>query len=217
MRAVERQTLAHDPNDANGDPARDSASGRPAPDVPGSPWRTLGAREVYRNPWLRVTEYQVTRPDGTPGIYGVADPGDNAAIVALDGDERVTLVGEFLYPLQTFAWTIPSGMVNAGEAPLAAAQRELEEEAGLLAAEWTPLGAYYLSAGISPQTSHAFLARGLRAVAARPEGTERLTWRQMSLAEARALCLRNEIRDVVSVAALWRAWELLHGTEPGGG
>jgi 8-oxo-dGTP pyrophosphatase MutT (NUDIX family) len=207
--------MADDPTDPPGDPALPGLPPRPAPDAPGSPWRTLGAREVYRNPWLRVTEYQVIRPDGTLGIYGVADPGDNAAIVALDDAERVTLVGEFLYPLQTFAWMIPSGMVNAGEAPLAAAQRELEEETGLQAAEWTPLGAYYLSAGISPQTSHAFLARGLRAVPARPEGTERLTLRQVPLAEARALCLRNEIRDVVSVAALWRAWELLHGAEQG--
>lgn len=207
--------MADDPTDPPGDPALPGLPPRPAPDAPGSPWRTLGAREVYRNPWLRVTEYQVIRPDGVPGIYGVADPGDNAAIVALDDAERVIMVGEFLYPLQTFAWMIPSGMVNVGEAPLAAAQRELEEEAGLQAAEWTPLGAYYLSAGISPQTSHAFLARGLRVVPARPEGTERLTLRQVPLAEARALCLRNDIRDVVSVAALWRAWELLHGAEQG--
>lgn len=184
---------------------------RPTPDAPGSPWRTLGAREVYRNPWLRVTEYHVIRPDGATGIYGVADPGDNAAIVALDASQQITLVGEFLYPLQTYDWMIPSGMVNEGEEPFLAARRELAEETGLLADEWSPLGAYYLSCGISPQTSHPFLARGLRAVSAQPEGTERLTLRLVPLEEAYAMCLRNEIRDVVSVAAIWRAREVLRG------
>ncbi|SRR5258708_7836895 len=178
-------------------------------DDPQSPWRTLAAREVYRNPWISVTEYEVVRPDGQPGIYGVVDPGDNAAIVALDAQQRVTLVGEFLYPLQVYAWMIPSGFVERGEDPLLAARRELAEETGLEADEWAPLGAYYLSSGISTQTSYAYLARGLRSVPARPEGTERLTLRSVPLAEAHRMCLRNEIRDAPSVMALWRAWELL--------
>lgn len=180
-------------------------------DAPGSPWRTLGAREVYRNPWITVTEYRVLRPDGTPGIYGVVDPHDNAAVVALDAEERVTLVGEFLYPLQLHAWMIPSGQVEAGEDPLAAARRELAEETGLEAEEWLALGASHLSSGISTQTGHAYLARGVRAVPARPEATERLELRHIPLAEARAMCLRGEIRDAPSVIALWRAWERLHG------
>jgi 8-oxo-dGTP pyrophosphatase MutT (NUDIX family) len=182
-------------------------------DAPGSPWRTLGAREVYRNPWITVTEYRVVRPDGTPGIYGVVDPHDNAAVVALDDAGRVTLVGEFLYPLGVRAWMIPSGQVEAGEDPLAAARRELAEETGLEADDWLALGAYYLSSGISTQTSYAYLARGLRAVPARPEATERLEVRRVPLVEARALCLRNAIRDAPSVIALWRAWERLHGGE----
>ena len=109
------------------------------PDAPGSPWRTVGAREMYRNPWLRVTEYQVIRPDGQPGIYGVVDPGDNVTIVALEDDERVWLVSEFLYPLQTAEWFLPTGAVERGEDILAAAQRELAEETGLRAAgvEWS--------------------------------------------------------------------------------
>ncbi len=180
-------------------------------DAPSSPWRTLEAREVYRNAWISVTEYQVIRPDGREGIYGVVDPGDNAAIVALDADDRVTLVGEFVYPLQVYTWMIPSGLVEQGEDPLVAARRELAEEAGLEADDWTRLGKYYLSSGICDQTSYAYLARGLREVPARPEGTERLTLRRVALAEAREMCLRNEIRDAPSVMALWRAWELLCG------
>src|SRR5262249_50708663 len=98
-----------------------------------SPRRTLGARPGYSNPWLSAVEYAVVRPDGQPGIYGVVDPGPNATIVALDDHEHVTLVRDFVYPLQRAAWGLPSGKVEEGEAPLAAAQRELAEEAALAA------------------------------------------------------------------------------------
>ncbi|MBF6591041.1 MAG: NUDIX hydrolase [Ktedonobacterales bacterium] len=176
-------------------------------DPQGSPWRTVGAREVYRNPWMRVTEYAVVRPDGQPGIYGVVDPGDNVAVAALDERERVWLVGDFLYPVQRFEWVIPSGKVEDGEEPLAAAQRELAEEVGAQAREWVALGAYELSNGISTQASHLYLARGLTLGEPSSEGTERLTWRLLPLEEAYQACLRGEMRDAPSALAIWRVYE----------
>jgi 8-oxo-dGTP pyrophosphatase MutT (NUDIX family) len=194
--------------------ARGAAPGG-VPDAPGSPWRTLGAREVYRNPWLTVTEHAVIRPDGQPGIYGVVDPGDNVTIVALDDqdgpEERVWLVGEFLYALQVFEWFLPSGAVEPGEEPLTAARRELAEETGLRADGWTRLGAYALSPGIARQVSHIYLARGLMRGEARPEGTERIATRTLPLREALAACVRGEIRAAVAVIGIWRAWAELHG------
>jgi 8-oxo-dGTP pyrophosphatase MutT (NUDIX family) len=181
------------------------------PDPTQSPWRTLRAREVYRNPWIAVTEYAVLRPDGKEGIYGVVEPGDNAAVVALDVDGRVYLVGEFVYPVQTFEWTIPSGKVEDSEETLVAARRELAEEVGLSANSWASLGSYLLTSGISPQVSHVFLATGLTAGAPQPEGTERLTIRAVPLAEAVEMCLRSEIRDAPSVLGIWRAWFQLRG------
>jgi 8-oxo-dGTP pyrophosphatase MutT (NUDIX family) len=178
-------------------------------DPPESPWRTVGAREVYRNPWLRVTEYSVVRPDGRPGIYGVVDPGDNVTVVALDTDRRVWLVGEFRYPTQRFDWLVPSGKIEPEEAPEAAARRELAEETGLRAAEWTLLGVYELSNGVSTQVSYLYLARGLEQGAARPEGTERFQFRQIPLEEAYAQCRSGELRDAPSALAIWRAREHL--------
>jgi 8-oxo-dGTP pyrophosphatase MutT (NUDIX family) len=176
------------------------------PDPSHSPWRTVGAREVYRNPWLAVTEYAVIRPDGQPGIYAVVDPGDNVSVVPLDDEERVWLVGEFRYPTQRYAWTLPSGKVEAGEDSLAAARRELAEETGLQAAAWELLGAHPLSDGISTQISHIYLAYDLRQGEARPEGTEQLTLRRLPLREAVEACRTGEIADATSVLGIWGAW-----------
>jgi 8-oxo-dGTP pyrophosphatase MutT (NUDIX family) len=183
-------------------------------DAPESPWRTLAAREMYRNPWLHVVEYAVRRPDGNPGIYGVVYPGDNASIVALDDEEHVYLVGAFLYPLQRYEWSIPSGKVEDDEEPLASAQRELAEEAGLTADRWDLLGAYYLTPGVSPQTSYIYLARNLRQGIPQPDETEALTLERRPLREVFAACQRNEIRNSVTVLGIWRAWTLLHGDGP---
>lgn len=183
------------------------------PDAPESPWRTVSSREIYRNPWLTVTEYDVLRPDGERGIYGVVDPGANVTIVALENDETIWLIREFSYPLQRVRWILPTGRVEPGEDPLRAAQRELAEEVGLQATIWDMLGAFPLSGGISTQISHAYLARELHPGAAAPEGTERIEPRQMPLRQAYAACLDGTISDAPVVLAIWRAWALLHGGE----
>lgn len=183
------------------------------PDAPGSPWRTLSHREVYRMPWLIVTEYAVIRPDGTRGLYAVTDPGANVTIVALENDEFVWLIREFSYPLQRARWILPAGRVEQGEDPLAAAQRELAEEVGLHADTWQLLGTSPLSGGFSTQISHAYLARHLSHGPAAPEGTEAIEPRCIPLREAYAACLDGSISDAAVVLAIWRAWALLHGDE----
>lgn len=141
--------------------------------APGSPWRTLGNRSIYRNPWLSVTEYDVIRPDGERGIYGVVDPGVSVTIVALEHDETIWLIRELSYPLQRTRWILPSGRVESGESPIQAAQRELAEEVVLHATAWKHLGAFLLSGGISTQISHIYLAQSLQHGMATPEATER--------------------------------------------
>lgn len=181
-------------------------------DGPGNPWRTLSAREVYRNPWLRVTEYQVIRPDGAPGIYGVVDPGDNVTIVALDEDEQVWIVEDFIFPVQARGWFLPSGAIDHGEDPLSAAQRELGEETGLRAAQWEPLGAFYLSPGISSQRTYLYLARGLTQGPPQREPTEtEMTMRRMPLRDACAASQRGETPSAAAALGLWLAWMRLHG------
>src|ERR1041385_2539071 len=107
-----------------GDPPKNSASGggkrnscytaamkryprRPDRDAPDSPWHTLATHEAYSNRWLTVTEFQVVRPDGLRGIYGVSDPGDNVTIVALDDQGQVLMVHDFAFPVLQWRWSLP--------------------------------------------------------------------------------------------------------------
>ena len=95
-----------------------------------------------------------------------------AAIVALDDDDRVLLIQQYRHPIRHRDWEIPAGLLDiAGESPLETAQRELEEEADLVAADWEPLVSVFTTPGGNDEVVHLFLARGL--VAGRPRARAR--------------------------------------------
>ncbi|HOE65615.1 MAG TPA: NUDIX hydrolase [Candidatus Hydrogenedentes bacterium] len=171
-----------------------------------NPWKTLSSKPIYRNPWFSVREDQVTRPDGRPGIYGVVETRIATGAVAVTGDGEVYLVGQYRYPLDCYSWEVPEGGAEEGEDPLTAIQRELREEAGIVARTWTPLGgAIHLSNCISSETGYVFLAEDLTETDADPDETELLCVRKVPFAQALAMVDANEITDAVSIIALLRA------------
>ena len=115
--------------DQRGD--RERAGDRPD-GTPVGPWRRRSRAVGYENPWITVFHDEVVRPDGSPGIYGVVHFENTAVgVVAIDDQDRVALVAQHRYTLDHRSWEIPEGGAPAGESPLAGAQRELREEAGV--------------------------------------------------------------------------------------
>ena len=91
-----------------------------------------------------------------------------AVILALDGDE-VVLVEQYRVPLGRNCIELPAGLIGdddgaEGEDPLEAAKRELAEETGYSAREWTDLGEYFSSPGMVGESYTLLLARGLEKV-----------------------------------------------------
>lgn len=166
---------------------------------------------MYRSPWLRLREDQVLRPNGQPGLYGVVEMVDAVGVVALTDDERVYLVGQHRYPTDHYGWEIVAGYGDPLEGPLESARRELREETGLSADEWTPLGICHLSNSVTDQVGHLFLARALSAGEAAPDETEALAVRTLPLAEALGLAQSGQIVQAFSLVGLYRAWHHLRG------
>ena len=171
-----------------------------------NPWRRLSSRPIYENPWIRVREDQVIRPDGNPGIYGVVEIQNWAiGVVALAENGDTFLVGQYRYTLDLYSWEIPEGGGAKHETPLAAAQRELREEAGITAARWTYLGEVHLSNSVSDETGCVFLAEDLTYGEAEPDGTEELGLWRLPFAEAVQRALTGDISDSLAVIGLLRA------------
>ena len=169
------------------------------------PWRRVGRRVAYQNPWLTVWHDDVIRPDGAPGIYGVVHFANRAiGILALDEEDRVLLVGQHRYPLAAYTWEIPEGGGGLDESPLEAARRELAEETGFRAGSWRELGRAALSNSVTDELAVFFIATELRAGAAAPEGTEELQTRWVPFDDAVAMTLDGRIDDALSTLAIQR-------------
>ena len=191
-----------------------SRSPRPRRALPGQdrgPWRVIETREVYQNHWIRVREDSALRPDGSPGIYGVVECEPAVAVVAVGDDGRVHLVGQYRYATDAYSWEVVSGYAESGEDLLEAARRELREEAGLTASDWTRLGTAEISNSVTDQIAFIFLARGLTAADAAPDATEDLELRTVLLSEALRMAHEGEISQSVSALAIYRAWHHLNG------
>lgn len=133
---------------------------------------TLESRLVYEGQFLRVFEDRVRCPDGhiAPREY-LRHPGAVMVIPLLD-DGTVLLERQFRYPVGRSFIEFPAGKIDPGEALLACAQRELGEETGYDAGEWTYLGGFHNAIGYCDEKIEAFVARGLTAGAARSDAGE---------------------------------------------
>jgi 8-oxo-dGTP pyrophosphatase MutT (NUDIX family) len=169
-------------------------------------WRTLSSRTAYENPWIRVREDAVLRPDGEPGIYGVVEVRSPAVFVV-----PVTAAGEFVlvevdrYAIGRRSWEVPAGGAD-GEDLTEGARRELREETGLAASGWRDLGVVYSLNGVSDAPGRVFLAQGLSPVGGAETEVEGITaTRTVSVVELAAMIARDEITDNESLGALLKA------------
>lgn len=170
-----------------------------------NPWKTLSGELKYENPWISVTEYKVINPSGGPGIYGKVHFKNLAiGVVPLDHELNTWLVGQFRYTLEQYSWEIPEGGGPMGTDPLLAAQRELQEETGLIAGEWTKLLDVHLSNSVSDEFGHVYLARQLQQGPAAPEETEQLQIKKLPFSAAYQMVEQGLITDSLSVAAIFK-------------
>ena len=114
---------------------------------------------------------------------------------------------------------VSSGPVQLGDTrrrgdlavpPVASAQRELLEETGLVAAEWTPLMEMHLSNSVTDEKAIIFLARQLEQRQPEPEETEQLVVRKVPFAEAYRMVEQGLITDSMSVAAILKVKIMLN-------
>ena len=175
-----------------------------------NPWKINSEENIYDNPWINITEFQVINPSGNPGIYGQVHFKNKAiGVLPLDENLNTYLVGQFRFPLKQYSWEIPEGGGPLSGEPLDSAKRELLEETGLKAAKWTEIQRMYLSNSVCDEEAIIYLAQKLEQFEAEPEETEQLTIKKLPFDEVYQMVCRGEITDAITVAAVLKVHIML--------
>jgi ADP-ribose pyrophosphatase len=143
-------------------------------DVPES-WPVVATEDFYRTDWvMALRQDELHAPGDAEHTFPrlVLEHPGAVIVLAVDDQRRAYCLWQYRHPAQQRFVELPAGLLDAkGEPPEDTARRELREEAGLEAGEWTRLGSTWSSPGISNELMHFFLARDLRQVDADFERT----------------------------------------------
>ncbi len=131
------------------------------------PWKTLERHTILKhNQFLTVESHTIELPDGRiiQDWPWLVMP-DYANILAETTDGRFICLRQTKYSIEGESLAVVGGYLEPGEPPEAAARRELREETGYEAAQWTRLGGFPIDGNRGAGTAHFYLARGAQAVA----------------------------------------------------
>lgn len=170
-----------------------------------NPWKTIGRKKVYTNPWIEVEHHDVLNPSGNKGIYGQVNFKNIAiGIIPVDEEGYTYLIGQYRYPINQYSWEIPEGGGPLDEAPIDSAKRELKEETGIIASTWTEIQKIHTSNSVCNETGIIYLAEELNYFESSPEETEQLIIKKIKLKKVFQMVLRGEITDSLSLAGIFK-------------
>jgi len=174
------------------------------------------SKDLHVGRVLALRADEVEMPGGQLATREVTEHLGAVAIAAMDPDGRLMMIYQYRHPVGRRLWELPAGLLDApGEDPLAAAQRELTEEAGLTATDWTVLVDVAPSPGFSDESVRVFLARGVTEVG-RPstdadDEEADLQARWVSLPVAVRMVLDGKIVNGITATAVLAAHALAGG------
>jgi ADP-ribose pyrophosphatase len=158
---------------------------------------------LYESPFIKLHKDRVSLPDGsTSSREYIRHPGAVAVLAMLDNG-NLLMERQYRYAAGREFMEIPAGKIDAGEPLLQTAQRELLEETGYVADEWTFLTTAWACIGYSDEQISYFLAKGLRHEGSKLDEGEFLEVFELSLPDALDWIRQGKINDSKSIVGLF--------------
>ena len=179
-----------------------TGDGKRVPDSVDLSEHKLDGETVFEGRLLKVQRDTVRLPNGaTTTREHIVHPGAVMILPVLPNGELV-MERQFRYPLGHDVIEFPAGKLDAGEAPLQAARRELSEETGYTAQRWEFLASIHVAIAYSNERIDLFLAQGLELQAATLDEDEFLEILRVPPSQALAWLAEGRITDAKTVVAL---------------
>ena len=162
--------------------------------------------DIYSGRVMALRSDRVVMPGGRVATREILEHPGAVAVVALDAADRVMMLHQYRHAVRRRLWELPAGLLDvSGENPAVTAGRELAEEAGLAAQDWSVLLDVVPSPGFSDESVRVYLARDLSEVGRPDMGDDEesdLELRWIALAEAVQLVFSGDVVNAVSVSGL---------------
>ena len=167
--------------------------------------KQLESTRLYDGKIVKLFRDRVELPNGKEAFREVVRHPGGVIILPIDNEGNVWMVRQFRYPYGRAILEIPAGKLEFGEEPLSAARRELSEEIGAAAGQWTDLGKVFPTPGFCDEVQHLYLARDLIFGQVHPDEDEFLEQVTLPFDEAFAMAADGRLQDSKTVIALLRA------------
>ena len=164
--------------------------------------RFVSGEQVFDGTMLKVRRDTVRLPDGSQGTREYIRHPGAVAVVPLFDDGRILLERQFRYPHCREFIEVPAGKLEAGEPHLETAKRELLEETGYTAKEWSRVGVIHTAIAYTDEAIEIFLARKLSRGERKLDQGEFLETLVVPFDEAISMIRDGRITDAKTVAAL---------------
>lgn len=169
-------------------------------------WKILSSEYLIRRPWLTARRDKVELPNGVINDeFYVLEYPDWVNVVAVTEDGEYVFIRQYRHGLGRTSFEIVAGVVEKGEEPVAAARRELMEEAGYSGGEWQEIMITSANASTTNNLTHSFLATGVKKTGTQHlDRTEDVDVFLFSADEVKKMLDDNDIYQATMVAPLWK-------------
>lgn len=174
----------------------------------------ISSEPVFDGKLLHARRDLVRLPNGEEATREyIVHPGAVLVIPVLP-DGQLVFERQFRYPLNRAFIELPAGKIDPNEDPLITGQRELLEETGYTAQDWTFVATLHPCIGYSSEAIHIYLAKGLSLGDHKRDDEEFLEIFTMTLPDAMDAMRRGEITDGKTMIALFWAQTWLQNSLP---
>ncbi|MCZ2259513.1 NUDIX domain-containing protein [Sporosarcina sp. G11-34] len=173
--------------------------------------KTLSSETIYEGKIISLRVEDVELPDGNHAKRELVKHPGAVAILPITADGKLVLVEQYRKALDRTLVEIPAGKIDHGEEPKITAIRELEEETGYGAKEFTYIQSFATSPGFADEIIHLYLARELYEIEEPALGDEDefIGLLEVTIEEAEAMVKNEQIFDAKTAFAIIYAKNLL--------
>ena len=171
--------------------------------------KTVSTKRIYDGIVVNLRVDTVELPDGKTALRDIVEHPGGVGIVAITDDNKILMVKQYRKPIEKAILELPAGKLDKNEDHEVCGRRELEEETGFKAKEFTYLGYMYPSPGFDDEVTHLYLAKGLYKGEVHLDEDEYLDVYKFDISEVKEMIMNNEINDAKTVIGFFKAMEYL--------